>query len=119
MLSDRGGEQFASEERQVVEAMLHASQHRGLGGTVTDDHDAATSRAAVTLRHVLLGAATSAAFLPLTGRDAKAQCVPDPAPSGATVVCTGSDPDGFSTNDEPMDIIIQPGARLEGDGLAT
>ena len=72
---------------------------------------------AMSFRRALLGAAATGAFLPLTAREANAQCVPDPAPPNGTVTCANFDGDGFVTSDTPMVIVIQPNAQLQGRGL--
>jgi hypothetical protein len=58
------------------------------------------------------------AILPAT--PARADCQPDPASSGQTVICTGIDHDGFAAGAgvENLDVRVRPNAIVRDNGVA-
>ncbi len=57
-------------------------------------------------------ALASAPYL-FSGSMAHAACAPDPAGYGATVVCSGTDVDGFNSSANELDITIEEGAIVD------
>ncbi len=59
------------------------------------------------------------AFLPAT--PARADCQPDPASSGQTVICTGVDHDGFAAGAgvQNLDVRVRPNAIVRDNGVAS
>jgi len=57
----------------------------------------------------------------LSTTTAKAQCLPDPASSGQTVICSGVDANGFAAGAgvNNLAVRIQPGALVNDDGSAS
>jgi uncharacterized protein with beta-barrel porin domain len=72
----------------------------------------------VALLRSAAGALAIAALLP--AMPAYADCQPDPAVSGQTVICQGNDPNGFAANPgvDALTVRVRPNATVHDNGLA-
>ena len=72
------------------------------------------------LRSAAVAAISAGLGVVLPATPARADCQPDPAVSGQTVICQGNDPNGFAANPgvDALTVRVGPNATVHDNGLA-